>query len=69
MICVFCGHPIERQIPIPVSMEFKPPISDQIAGLDTLTAKYCHQTCYADILKNCALASARASSDYIEANK
>ena len=69
MICVFCGRPIERQIPIVVSLEFKPPISAQITGLDTLTSKYCHQTCYADILKNCAFASAKASEEYIEANK
>ncbi len=69
MICIFCGRPIERQIPIVVSLEFKPPISAQITGLDTLNSKYCHQACYADILKNAALASDAASKEYIEANK
>ena len=69
MICIICGRPIERQIPIQVSLEFKPPISATLTGLDTLTSKYCHQACYADILKNTALASDAASKEYIEANK
>ena len=69
MICIFCGLSIEKQVPIQVSLEFKPPISEQITGLDTLTCKYCHQSCYADILKNSALASSKASAEYIEANK
>jgi hypothetical protein len=69
MICIFCGSPIEKQIPIVVSLEFKPPISQEIAGLDTLTHKYCHQACYAAIMKNAGKASEAASKEYIEANK
>lgn len=69
MICIFCGRPIERQIPIVVSLEFKPPISATLTGLDTLTSKYCHQACYATVLKNTALASDAASKEYIGANK
>ena len=69
MYCVLCGLKIGNQIPIPLTLEFKPPITDKIIGLDTLTAKYCCQSCYATVLKNSALASSKASADYIEANK
>lgn len=69
MICIICGSPIEKQSPIPVSLEFKPPIRGGLDGLDTLTSKYCHQSCYATILQNSALASAEASKLLTEANK
>lgn len=69
MLCVLCGLKIENQIPIPLTLEFKPPITDKIIGLDTLTAKYCCQSCYSTVLKNAALASEFASKEISEANK
>ncbi len=69
MLCILCGLKIDNQIPIPLTLEFKPPITDKIIGLDTLTAKYCCQSCYATVLKNAALAADAASKESIEANK
>jgi len=69
MICVLCGLKIENQTPIPTTLEFKPPITAEIIGLDTLTAKYCCQSCYSSVMKNAASASEFASKESIEANK
>lgn len=51
-ICILCGLRIEKQWPIPMSIEFNPPMQSGESGLDTLNDKYCCMSCYKSTYAN-----------------
>lgn len=62
LICIFCGLPIEKQVPIIVENLTMAPIwNTEEFGKDTITMKYAHINCYKDILMNVAKAAQYAS--------